>query len=136
MPIYKMLFYHYICRVLSRISILSFVVALSVLLCGECRAESAKVQPSPFASSRVELTICDADMPTPLSLLLGKDSSRTINSVRRTLQRGVKRIENLQISIREAERAIVEHSHKPIQLNILGGVVAERAFYSLCCLRI
>lgn len=122
---------------LSRISILSLLVTLSLFLSGECRAESANTNAVPLPQ-QVEITIVDADIPNPTSLLSGKDSSRTTNNLRRSLQRqNSKRLENLHFVVRnESENLVVENSQNTIQPTILGGVVAPRAFYSLCCLRI
>ena len=122
---------------LSRVSILSFVVTLSILLFGECRAESVNTHTTPL-SQQVEVTIVDADIPNPTSLLSGRESSRTVNSNSRTVQRtACKRTCSTNIAVKaESESLIIEHSHNTYKPNILGGVVADRAFYSLCCLRI
>lgn len=123
---------------LSRVSILSFVVTLSVLLFGECRADNLNTQTMSLPESAVEVTIVDADIPNPTSLLSGRESSRTVNSNSRTVQRtACKRTCSTNIAVKaESESLIIEHSHKTYRPNILGGVVADRAFYSLCCLRI
>ena len=123
---------------LSRVSILSFVVTLSILLFGECRAESANMHTTPLLP-QVEVTIVDADNPNSTSLLSGRDSSRMVNNnSRRTMQRtACKRTCSANIAVKaESESLIIEHSYNTYKPNILGGVVADRAFYSLCCLRI
>ena len=119
--------------------ILTLVAMLSVLLGGEgfLTANSPAVA-EPLASRSVETTISDADIPNPSSLMSGDDSARSITSSRRTMQRsGGKRAYTTHITTREVTAtAIVEHLHNTIKPNILGGVVADEAFYSLCCLRI
>ena len=116
---------------------MSFVVTLSILLFGECKAESANMHTTPL-SQQVEVVIIDADIPNPTSLLSGRESSRTVNSNSRTVQRTTyKRTCNTNIAVKaESESFVIEHSHNTYKPNILGGVVAPRAFYSLCCLRI
>ena len=99
--------------------------------------ESANTNAMPLPQ-QVEVTIIDADIPNPTSLLSGKDTSRTTNNFRRSLQRQTsKRLENLYHVVRnELENIVIDNSHNTTQPSILGGIVAPRAFYSLCCLRI
>lgn len=124
---------------LSRVSILSLVVTLSVLLFGECGLGVLSEEVARPVERAVEVTIVDADIPNPTSLLSGKDSSRLTTNSRRSMQRtSSRRIENAQFATLRREEASVAvlNSSNSIQSNILGGVVAGRAFYSLCCLRI
>ena len=117
---------------------MSFVVTLSILLFGECRAECVNMHTTP-QPKQGEVTIIDADIPNPTSLLSGQDSSRTVNNSRRTMQRtvGGKRTYSANLAVKvESEISVIERTNNTYKPNILGGVVAHRAFYSLCCLRI
>ena len=42
---------------------------------------------------------------------------------------------NLAVKV-ESAISVIERSNNTYKPNVLGGVVAHRAFYSLCCLRI
>ena len=121
---------------LSRISILSFIAALTILLSGECGID---IQTQTTSQQQTETIISDADIPNPTSLLSGQASSRTSSNSRRSMQRTIsKRIDNLQVATNSdtASAPFIANSHYTIESNILGGVVSEKAFYSLCCLRI
>lgn len=107
------------------------------MLFGECQAESVNMRTAPLPP-KVEITIIDADIPNPTSLLSGRESSRTVNSNSRTMQRtACKRTCSANMAVKaELATSVIEHSYNIYKPNILGGVVADRAFYSLCCLRI
>ena len=110
---------------------------LSLLLFGECRADNADNSFSP--RPQTEISIVDADIPNPTSLLSGRTTSRVVNGGNRLLQRTISKYRTCNFSTvakLESEISLVEHSQNLIQSNILGGVVADKAFYSLCCLRI
>ena len=124
---------------LSRISILSFFATLAIFLCGECRADSVAMPTPTTPQEQTEIALTDANIPNLTSLLSGKTSLRTPSNSRRSIQRtNSKRFENTQIAIQNDTTGISidEHSNYAIKSNLLGGVVAEEAFYSLCCLRI
>ena len=110
---------------------------LSFLLFDECRVDNANKSFSPI--SQVEVSIVDADIPIPTSLLLGRSSSRLVNSGVRSVYRilGKYRTYYTLFAVKgESANSLTEYSQNRIQPNILGGVVADKAFYSLCCLRI
>ena len=124
---------------LSRVSILSFVVTLSILLFGECRADNLNTKTMSLPESAVEVTIVDADIPNPTSLLSGRTTSRVVNSGARSVQRilGKHRTCYTLFAVKaESAISLAGYSQNRIQSTILGGVVADKAFYSLCCLRI
>ena len=123
----------------GRMSILSLFAALAILLSGECRADSVAMQNPTTPQEQSEITLTDADIPNLTSLLSGKTSLRTPSNSRRSIQRtNGKRFENTPIAIPSEMWGITanEDSDYAIKSNLLGGVVAEEAFYSLCCLRI
>ena len=110
---------------------------LSFLLLGECRADNANNSFSPIP--QIELSIVDSDIPNPTSLLSGRTTSRVVNSGARSVQRilGKHRTCYTLFAVKaESTISLAEYSQNRIQSNILGGVVADKAFYSLCCLRI
>ena len=110
---------------------------LSLLLFGECRADNVTNSFSP--TPQIELSIVDADIPNPTSLLSGRTTSRVVNGGARSVQRisGKHRTCCAFFAVKaESEISLSEYSQNRIQTNILGGVVADKAFYSLCCLRI
>ena len=110
---------------------------LSFLLLGECRADNANKSFSP--TPQIELSIVDSDIPNPTSLLSGRTTSRVVNSGARSVQRvlGKHRTCYTLFAVKaESAISLAEYSQNRIQSNILGGVVADKAFYSLCCLRI
>ena len=123
----------------NRVWILSLVAVLSVFVCGErFSVDRTASAAEPFTPRSVEMTISDADIPNPTSLMSGEESTSSITSSRRALQRnGSKRTYTTNISTRvSVATTIASHLHNTIRPNILGGVVADEAFYSLCCLRI
>ncbi|MBE6174527.1 MAG: hypothetical protein E7147_03155 [Rikenellaceae bacterium] len=82
----------------------------------------------------IELSAVEADISTPSSLLSGQNNSGSTLSARRCLQRnGYKRTNYLFVAT-QGDMGV--NTFSILHINILGGVVAERAFYSLCCLRI
>ena len=124
---------------INRASILSLIAILSVFLVGECfSVNQIEAKSTQSAPRHTEVSIVDADIPNPTSLLSGKESSRTVNSSRRSVQRTLcKRTFNVGFTPRfESGSTVAEHFSNANRPNILGGVVADRAFYSLCCLRI
>ena len=86
----------------------------------------------------IELSVVEADISTPSSLLSGQNNSGSPLSARRCLQRNsYKRMSSLFVAMRGGMGTVaVDNISSILHINILGGVVAERAFYSLCCLRI
>ena len=124
---------------INRASILSLIAILSLFLVGECSSvNKIEAKSTQSAPRQTEISIVDADIPNPTSLLSGKGSSRTVNSSRRSVQRPLcKRTFNVGFTPRfESGSTVAEHFSNTNRPNILGGVVADRAFYSLCCLRI
>ena len=122
---------------LSRISILSIAVVLSIFLFGECRSESVGANVElPMRS--IELSIVDADIPNPTSLLSGQNSTTSTVSARRCLQRSSHKRANNHFIATRCDMGVVTigNTLSTLHINILGGVVANEAFYSLCCLRI
>ncbi len=118
---------------------MSLVAILAVVLCGESLSCGVSVGCVASNEDQTEMTITDADIPNLTSLLSGQGSSRSItNSSRRHLQRNSnKRVkENYTVQRSDLGVAYFAHSHYDIEPNIIGGVASERAFYSLCCLRI
>ena len=124
---------------INRASILSLIAILSVFLVGECfSVNQIEAKSTQSAPRHTEVSIVDADIPNPTSLLSGKEAARTVNSSRRSVQRTLcKRTFNVGFTPRfESGSTVAEHFSNANRPNILGGVVADRAFYSLCCLRI
>ena len=122
---------------LRRISILSIIAMLSFLMFGESRADNGN---NSFSSKmQTEISIVDADIPNSTSLLSGRSSYRVVNGGNRLLQRTISKHRVCSFSAvakLESEISLVEHSQNKIQSNVLGVVVGDKAFYSLCCLRI
>lgn len=132
------LFFVYICSVISRKSILVLVAILSVIFCGEHFSYDVATAAATSNTCSTEMTIAGADTPNSSSLMSGQESSRSINNNRRHIQRNNnKRVEEYHSAQRE-DVGVTEfaNSHFTIKSNLIGGVVADRAFYSLCCLRI
>ena len=136
---FVVIFYLYICNMLSRISILSFIAAFVTLLCGGYWVDSVATESRETTQECIEAATIDADNLDVTSLLSGRTSLRTPVNSRRSIHRSnSKRSENTQIVTQSKARGvtIAENSNYAIKSNLLGGVVARRAFYSLCCLRI
>ena len=124
---------------INRASILSLIAILSVFLFGESFSiEKIELLRTPHTSQLTEISIVDADIPNPSSLLSGQESSRTVSSSRRLVQRTTYRrtyTANLALKV-DSKSSVTELNHNTYKPNVLGGIVADRAFYSLCCLRI
>ena len=121
----------------NRVSISAIVAALCFLLCGEAWSYGYEAGTTTLAARQLE-EITDADMTSPASALTGQSTSRSITNSNRSSQRtNGKRSEVVSITAgAESLGTIIESAHRVIKPNILGGIVAKRAFYSLCCLRI
>lgn len=89
-------------------------------------------------SAEQTITITDADLPNPTSALSGQCTSCSTTSSNRSLQRNnCKRLGIIAFGLGATDAyIIIESLHHIVKPNILGGVVAKRALYSLCCLRI
>ncbi|MBQ5648406.1 MAG: hypothetical protein IIV16_04710 [Alistipes sp.] len=124
---------------LRRVSILS-LMAILFILSGEdgfvvdCTATQT-MQSQPLS---VETSLDDTEFTNPASILSGQTLASSQIACRRVVQRtGAKRSYCVNVVTREETKtSILEHLHNSIGVNILGGIVANRAFYSLCCLRI
>ena len=124
---------------LSRNHILSLVASLLAILCGESFACDVSESLSVSGTNKTEIAIIDADIPNPTSLLSGTASSRSINSnARRHFQHNSDRRigDNYPAQRRYVGTTAIVNSRYEIEPSVIGGLVSERAFYSLCCLRI
>ena len=125
---------------LSRISILSFVTTLAVLLCWEYRIDSVDIENCNNLQEHLAASLTDTDINNITSQISSQPSSLcSPSNSRRSIQRSnSKCFENTQIVTQSKTKGIslIELSNYVITSNRLGGVVAKRAFYSLCCLRI
>ena len=135
--IFSLLFFYYLCSVLRPISIATIVLTLCLLFCGESQVCNLELATTPLSAEQT-ITITDADIPNPTSALSGQCTSRSTTSSSRSLQRNnCKRLGIMAFGLGATDAyIIIESLHHIVKPNILGGVVAKRALYSLCCLRI
>ncbi|MBR6655515.1 MAG: hypothetical protein IKL20_02790 [Alistipes sp.] len=124
---------------LRRAPILSLIATLIFLLSGECCASGGEVVSAEQATPlQVAMTLDDAEFETPNSLLSGQSPTRPQVSNRRVAQRpSSKRSCGVNMAVRVVPKAsLSEYLRNSLNTTLLGGVVADMAFYSLCCLRI